>query len=99
WLPPFRPDDNGRRPGEQPRRPPAARTGLVRRLRAVPLSLRLRGRAPQYFCNLDVALDHPPTEEGIRYDVDVTYPAAATEGTVSRFMFCTCDGRTASCEQ
>jgi hypothetical protein len=54
--------------------------------------------APQYFCDLGVALDHPPVETA-RYDVDVTYPGAGGERTTSVFTFCTSDGTTASCEE
>ena len=54
--------------------------------------------APQYFCDLGVALDHPPVETA-QYDVEVTYPGAAAERATRLFSFCTSDGETATCEQ
>lgn len=54
---------------------------------------------PEYFCNLAVFVDHPEVEEGVQYDVEVTYPAAAAERTAKVFTFCTSDGKNASCEQ
>lgn len=50
-------------------------------------------------CDLAVLLDHPSREEGVRYDVDVTFPGAAAERTMRQFTFCTSDAGTASCEQ
>lgn len=53
---------------------------------------------PQYYCNLAVFLDHPPVENA-QYDVNVSYPGAAAERTMSVFRFCTSDGDTAACQQ
>ncbi|MGH9008913.1 MAG: hypothetical protein ACRDYF_03595 [Acidimicrobiia bacterium] len=46
-----------------------------------------------------MALDHSETEQAVRYDVDVTYPGAATERTMRRFTFFTSDGHTAACDE
>ena len=54
---------------------------------------------PQYSCNLAVFLDHPEMEQGIQYDVEVTYPGAAAERTMQLFTFCTSDAERAYCEQ
>jgi hypothetical protein len=50
-------------------------------------------------CDLAVLLDHPRREDGVRYDVEVTFPGAAAERTMRQFTFCTSDAETASCEQ
>ena len=56
------------------------------------------GDAPQYFCDLAVFLDYPD-EHDARYDVDVSYPAAAgDQRTTSVFTVCTSDGKSAFCE-
>ncbi|MEW6470924.1 MAG: hypothetical protein AB1679_01520 [Actinomycetota bacterium] len=53
---------------------------------------------PRYFCNLAVWIDHPTIEENVQYDVEVTYPGAATERTAKVFTFCSSNGKDASCE-
>jgi hypothetical protein len=55
--------------------------------------------APQYSCNVAVFLDHPEVEQGVQYDVEITYPGAAAERTMRLFTFCTSDSEHASCEQ
>jgi len=53
--------------------------------------------APQYSCDLGVAVDHPDVEAA-QYDIDVTYPGPADDRTVTDVLFCRSDGDNASCE-
>jgi len=51
----------------------------------------------QYSCNLSAALDHPNVEVA-QYNVDLTYPGASGERTVTAVAFCRSDADNASCE-
>lgn len=52
----------------------------------------------QYFCELDVALDHQPIETS-DYEIEVTFPGASADRTVTRNLTCTSDGTSAACDQ
>lgn len=52
----------------------------------------------EYFCELDVALDHPEVET-IHYDIDVAYPGATSERNTTLVMLCRSDGNTAACDE
>ena len=54
--------------------------------------------APQYSCDLGVAVDHPDVEAA-QYDIDVTYPGDSADRTMSDVVFCRSDGDNASCER
>jgi hypothetical protein len=52
----------------------------------------------EYFCNLDLSLDHQPVDDSV-YEVEITYPGAdADADETSRLtLFCTSDGNAAVC--
>jgi hypothetical protein len=54
--------------------------------------------APQYSCDLAMAVDHPKVEAA-QYDIDITYPGDSGDRTVSHVVFCRSDDDAASCEQ
>ena len=54
--------------------------------------------AHEYFCELDVALEHPEVET-IRYDIDVAYPGETSARNRSVILSCSSDGETAACDQ
>jgi len=51
----------------------------------------------QYFCELDVTLEHQPVETS-DYEVEVTYPGATEERTLTVRLACTSDGTSAVCD-
>jgi hypothetical protein len=53
--------------------------------------------APDDSCGLGVAVGHPAVEAA-QYDIDITYPGASGERTVTDVVFCRSDGDGASCE-
>jgi hypothetical protein len=53
---------------------------------------------PQYSCDLSVAVDHPQVENA-QYDIEITYPGAVAERTMTGVLFCTSDGDNAGCDQ
>ena len=50
-----------------------------------------------FFCEVDVALDHPPVET-IHYDIDVAYPGEHSARNTTLILGCDSDGETAFCE-
>ena len=52
----------------------------------------------EYFCDLDVALEHPSVETN-DYQIEVTYPGAAAERTLTLSLACTSDGESAVCDK
>jgi hypothetical protein len=50
-------------------------------------------------CDLAVWLGHPLEEDGVRYDVDVTFPGAAGQRSMREFTFCTSNADAATCER
>jgi hypothetical protein len=58
----------------------------------------VEGDAGQYGCDLSVAVDHPNVEAA-QYDIDITYPGATGDRTMSDVVFCRSDGGTGSCEE
>jgi hypothetical protein len=52
----------------------------------------------EYFCDLDVALDHQSIETS-DYEIEVTFPGATAERTVTRNLTCTSDGMSAACDK
>ena len=54
--------------------------------------------ASEYFCELDVALEHPEAETN-DYEVEVTFPGATEDRTVILSLTCTSDGRSAVCDK
>jgi hypothetical protein len=52
----------------------------------------------QYFCELDVTLEHQPVETS-DYEVEVTYPGATEERTLTLQFSCTSDGSSAVCDK
>jgi hypothetical protein len=52
----------------------------------------------EYFCELDVALDHPEVES-INYDIDVAYPGATSNRNLTLILACSSDGETAARRQ
>jgi hypothetical protein len=53
---------------------------------------------PPSSCDLNVAYEHPEVESA-QYDVEVTYPGATAERTMSAVVFCRSDGDWGSCEE
>jgi hypothetical protein len=53
---------------------------------------------PPSSCDLNVAYEHPEVESA-QYDVEVTYPGAAADRTMSAVVFCRSDGDWGSCEE
>ena len=53
--------------------------------------------APQYRCDLSLAVDHPQVEVA-QYDVDITYPGASGDRTWDMVLFCRSEGGNAACE-
>jgi hypothetical protein len=51
-----------------------------------------------YACDVDLAFDHPPVETA-RYDVEVTYPGAGGDKTLSRAFICVSPGATGACTE
>jgi hypothetical protein len=49
-------------------------------------------------CDLNVAYEHPQVEAA-QYDVEVTYPGATADRTMSAVVFCRSDGNWGSCEE
>jgi hypothetical protein len=49
-------------------------------------------------CDLAVWLGHPLEEDGVRYDVEVTFPGATADRTMREFTFCTSNHQSATCE-
>jgi len=49
-------------------------------------------------CEVDTVFDHPPVETA-RYDVEVTYPGAGGDETLSRVFTCVSAGATGSCTE
>jgi hypothetical protein len=49
-------------------------------------------------CEVDTVFDHPPVETA-RYDVEVTYPGAGGDETLSRAFTCVSAGATGSCTE
>ena len=54
--------------------------------------------APASSCDLNVAYEHPEVESA-QYDVEVTYPGATADRTMSNVVFCRSDGSWGSCEE
>ncbi len=52
----------------------------------------------EYYCNVDVALDHQPVDDSI-YEVEITYPGAVEERTLTLRLACTSDGQAAVCDK
>ena len=52
----------------------------------------------EYFCELDVTLEHQPVETS-DYEVEVTYPGATEERTLNLRLVCTSDGNSAVCDK
>ena len=52
----------------------------------------------EYFCELDVSLAHQPVETS-DYEVEVTYPGATEERTLTLRLACTSDGNSAVCDK
>ena len=52
----------------------------------------------EYFCELDVTLEHQPVETS-DYEVEVTYPGATEERTLNLRLACTSDGKSAVCDK
>jgi hypothetical protein len=52
----------------------------------------------EYFCDLDVTLEHQPVETS-DYEIDVTFPGATAERTVTLDLVCTSDGKAATCDK
>ena len=57
-----------------------------------------RDNTREYFCELDVTLEHQPVETS-DYAVEVTYPGATAERTVILRLACTSDGNLAVCNK
>jgi hypothetical protein len=53
--------------------------------------------ASEYFCDLDVALEHQPVETS-DYEIEVTFPGASAERTLTLDLACTSDGKAATCD-
>lgn len=51
----------------------------------------------QYFCEVEVALDHPAAET-IKYDIDVGYPGATSPRNRTVILACSSDDETAACD-
>jgi hypothetical protein len=51
----------------------------------------------EYFCELDVALEHPQVET-LRYAIDVGYPGATSDRNSTVVLACTSDGTAAVCD-
>ena len=54
--------------------------------------------AGEYFCELDLALEHPAVETN-DYEIEVSFPGATVERTVSLKLACTSDGKAAVCDE
>ena len=52
---------------------------------------------PEDSCGSGTAVNHPPVEAA-QYDIDITYPGATGDRTVTDVMFCRSDGHHVSCE-
>jgi hypothetical protein len=52
----------------------------------------------EYFCDLDLALGHPEVETS-DYEVEVTFPGAEAERTVTLRLVCSSDGTAAVCDK
>jgi hypothetical protein len=52
----------------------------------------------QYFCELDVTLEHQPVETS-DYEVEVTYPGATEDRALTLRLACTSDGNAAVCDK
>lgn len=52
----------------------------------------------EYFCELDVALEHPEVETN-HYEIEVTFPGATAERTLTLDLACTSDGTSAVCDK
>jgi hypothetical protein len=52
----------------------------------------------EYFCELDVTLGHQPVETS-DYEVEVTYPGATEDRTLTLRLACTSDGYAAVCDK
>ena len=50
------------------------------------------------FCELDVALEHPEVETN-DYEIEVTFPGATAERTLTLSLACTSDGKAAVCDK
>lgn len=51
----------------------------------------------EYFCELDVTLEHPHVET-LRYGLDVGYPGASSGRNRTVMLACTSDGQSAVCD-
>lgn len=49
-------------------------------------------------CDLKLTVDHPEVENA-QYDVEITYPGANGQRTMTAMLFCTSDGNRASCDR
>jgi hypothetical protein len=54
---------------------------------------------PEYSCVLDVTFTHDAVDRHTRYDIEVSYPGATAERSVTFTVFCTADGDTAVCDE
>ena len=52
----------------------------------------------EYFCDLVVTLEHPAVETN-HYQIEVTYPGATAERTLTLNLACTSDGKSAVCDK
>jgi len=52
----------------------------------------------EYFCDLDVALEHPAVETN-DYEIEVTFPGAVAERTLTLSLVCTSGGKSAVCDK
>jgi hypothetical protein len=52
----------------------------------------------EYFCERDVALEHPTVETN-DYEIEVTFPGATAERTLTVDLACTSDGTSAVCDK
>lgn len=52
----------------------------------------------EYFCELDIALDHPEVETN-DYVIEVNFPGATEDQTLTRNLACTSDGTAAVCDE
>ena len=52
----------------------------------------------EYFCELDVSMAHQPAETS-DYEIEVTFPGATAERTVTLNLVCTSDGKAAVCDK
>lgn len=54
---------------------------------------------PDYSCVLDATFIHDGVDRHTRYDIEVSYPGATVERSVTYTVFCTADGDTAVCDR